>query len=106
MKTIASLPLDQIQPGMKVAQPLNDDGGRVLVPAGVEVSEGMLASLLRRDVAALTVEIEVEEEPAAREAHRAKLVGQLDHLFRQAGEAPETRLIYQAVLDFRMEHRS
>lgn len=106
MKTIATLPLDEVRPGMKVAKALHDDGGRILVPAGAEVSESMLSSLQRRAVGELSVEFERQEDPAEREAHRARLVAQLDHLFRQAGEAPETRLIYQAVVDFRMEHQS
>lgn len=29
-----------------------------------------------------------------------RLIERLDHLFRKAGDAPETRLIYQAVLEF------
>lgn len=106
MKSIAALPLDDIQPGMKVAVALTDAAGRVLVPAGAEVSASMIAGLQRRGVAELSVEVEVEEDPAEREASQAKLVAQLDHRFRLAGEAPETRLIYQAVLDYHMEHRS
>ena len=35
-------------------------------------------------------------------AYRASRAAQLDHLFRQAGDSPEIRLIYQAVLAFHL----
>lgn len=38
-------------------------------------------------------------------AYRASRVEQLDHLFRHAGDSPEIRLIYQAVLAFHMTRR-
>jgi hypothetical protein len=106
MKIVETLPIGEVVPGMYLAQAVMDDGGRVLVPAGAEVSESMLNSLQRRDVAELTVEREVEEDPAEREAFRAKLVEHLDRLFRKAGDAAETRVLYQSILDFRLEHRS
>lgn len=106
MKRIESVPLAEIAVGMVVAEPVLDSAGRVLVPAGAEVSESMLLGLRRRDVAEIRVEREVEEDPAVSEAYRVKLVAQLDLLFRQAGEGAEMRVLRQAVLDYRMEHRA
>ena len=104
MKVLEVLALEAVQPGMKVADAVVDDSGRVLVPAGADVTEAMLASLLRREVVSIKVELEVEEDPAAREAHRAMIVSRLDRIFRKAGDAAETRTLYQAVLDHRMEN--
>lgn len=106
MKRIESVPLAELAVGMTVAEPVLDSAGRVLVPAGAEVSESMLLGLRRRDVAEVRVEREVDEDPAAREAYRLKLLGRLEHLFRQAGEGAETRALQQAILAFRMEHRA
>ena len=75
MRMLEVLALDAVQPGMKVAEAVVDDGGRVLVPVGAEVTEAMLAGLGRRDIASIKVEHEVEEDPVAREAHRAPRPG-------------------------------
>lgn len=32
--------------------------------------------------------------------------GKLDHLFRKAGDSEETRLIYQAILNFRLSEQA
>lgn len=106
MKSRTTLKLDDVQPGMIVAEAVTDDGGRVLVPAGVALSEGMLQSLKRREVGAIWVETTIVDDPAAREAYRVQQVAKLDKLFRQAGDHLETRLLYQAILAFRMETRS
>lgn len=105
MKVVETLPLSEAAAGMRLAAAVLDEAGHVLVPAGAELSEGMLQGLQRRDVVEVAVEREVEEDPAAQAAYRAKLTAQLDHLFRKAGDADETRTLYQAVLDYRMEHR-
>ena len=104
MKKVEVLALETVQPGMIVADAVLDDGGRVLVPSGAEVSTSMLASLARREVASITVEHEVEEDPALREAQRIALTARLDELFRKAGDAPETRTLYEAVLAHRLEN--
>ena len=55
MRMLEVLALDAVQPGMKVAEAVVDDGGRVLVPVGAEVTEAMLAGLGRRDIASIKV---------------------------------------------------
>jgi len=105
-KTTSQLPLEEVSPGMVVAAPILDEGGRVLLPAGSTLSEGVIASLERRDIASVTVEVEVQMDPAEAEARRVRLKAQLDHLFRHAGEGEEMHALYAAVLDFSLEHRS
>lgn len=103
MKEIVSLPLGEVTAGMQVAEAVLDAGGHVLVPAAAEVSESMLHGLARREIAEIRVVREVVEDAAASEARRARLARQLDQLFRKAGDGAETRLLYQAILDYRME---
>lgn len=105
MKIVETMAIADVLPGTHVAQAVTDAGGRVLVPAGTELSESLLQGLIRRDVAELVVEREVEEDPAERENFRMHLAGRLDTLFRKAGDGQETRMLYQFILDFRMEHR-
>lgn len=106
MKINEKLPLDQVAPGTLLAEPVIDEMGRVLVPSGSELTESMLRSLARREIAELSVVREVEEDAAEREAYRLKRVAELDLVFRHAGEGVETRLLYQAILDYRMENRA
>ena len=105
MKIVETIPIGDVLPGMHVAQAVIDAGGRVLVPAGAEVSDSLLQGLIRRDISELVVEREVEEDPAAREKFRIELSERLDQLFRKAGDGQETRMLYQFVHDFLMEHR-
>ena len=98
-----TLPLNDVSPGMRLARPVVDASGRLLVPAGGELSESLLRSLAQREIGELTIEREVEEDPAVRAAKQAALIAQADQLFRKAGDGPETRQLYRAILDFRLE---
>lgn len=106
MKVLETIAIGDAQPGLRLAEAVADAMGQVLVPAGSELTESMLLGLRRREVATLTVEREIEEGSAAREARQAKVVERLDRLFRKAGEGAETRQLYQAILDFRLEQPS
>jgi hypothetical protein len=48
-------------------------------------------------------DVQTEESPEMREARRSRLIGELDRLFRKAGNGAETRLLYQALLEFRLD---
>lgn len=103
MKRIELIATEGLAPGMLVAESVVDDSGRVLIPAGAELSEGAISSLTRREIQAVMVELTVLEDPEAVEARRAKTKQHLDHLFRLAGNSAETKALYQAILDYRME---
>jgi hypothetical protein len=98
-----TLPIDALQPGMRLAAAVTDAGGLVLLPAGAELTESMLHGLRRRGAAELLIQTELDEDPAVLEARRAHLEKQLEQLFRQAGKGAETMALYQAILDFRLE---
>lgn len=106
MKKLETLPVQQLQSGMRVASALADEGGRVLLPEGAELSETTIAALERRGIETVCVELEVEEDPAALERHRRQVTERLDWLFRHAGEGGETRALYEVVAKYRMERRS
>lgn len=104
MKKLETLALGELQPGMRMAEAITDEAGRVLMPAGAELSLSTIAALERRGIERVAIELEVEEDAAAREAHRQKLAVQLERRFRRAGEGNATRALYQAVAAYRMEH--
>lgn len=105
MKKRETLTVGDLQPGMRVAAAVVDAAGRVLLPAGAEISDATIASLLRRDIEQVCVEFEVEDDPAAIEAYRRQVVAELDHIFRQAGEGESTRAMYEAIVAYRLEQR-
>ena len=104
MKVLEVLALDALQAGMKIAEAVVDDGGRILVPAGAEITDSMLISLRRREVTSVKVELQIEQDPAILEAQRIVISTRLDRIFRKTGDSVETRTLYQAVLDHRMEN--
>lgn len=106
MKSVEELATGQLLPGMVVAEAVVDESGRVLIPAGVALSESTIASLVRRDLPALKIEREVAADPAEIEAYRLSLLQRMEHLFRHAGQGEPARALYQTIIDYRMEHRS
>lgn len=105
MKKLETLTVQQLCPGMRVASVLLDENGLVLLPAGTELSGGVIASLQRWGIQEVAVEQEVEDVPAALERHRQQVEAQLERLFRNAGEGSETRSLYKAVSRYRLERQ-
>lgn len=98
------LDIAEVQPGMRLAEAVSDDAGRVLVPAAVELTENLLQSLRRRGVAQLHVEREEAIDPVQLAARRAECEARLAHLFRNAGDGAETMALHRAILAFRSEN--
>ncbi len=106
MKTKEKMAIDQVESGDCLAEALIDGSGRILIPAGAELTDSLLEALRRRGVSELLVERPVELDQAARVAMQARIEQRLSRLFRQGGEGLETRLLYLAVRDFRLEHEA
>jgi len=98
-----TLTIDALLPGMRLAAAVVDASGQVLLPVGSELTEGMLQSLVRRGVSELLIATEFADDPAIVEARRVALERQMARLFRKAGNGVETMVLYQAILDFRLE---
>ncbi len=98
-----TLALDQVAAGMRLATDLHDDGGAILLAAGSELSAALLNALSRRGIERVAVVDEsalVSEDRGARvEIIRARLA----HLFRRAGDSEADRLLFEALLDYRLE---
>ena len=88
---------------MVLATDLCDASGATLLTAGSKLSETLLASLSRRGVRQVAIqglEALSEEE---REALAAAVRTRLDHLFRGADASAADRVLYRAILEFRLE---
>jgi hypothetical protein len=98
-----TLPLEQAMPGMVLASDVLDAHGAILLTAGSELGESQLASLRRRGVPQVTIaggQALSEEEMAAR---AVAVRTRLDHLFRGDGRGEPDHLLYQTLLEFRLE---
>lgn len=98
-----SIPIASAVPGMHLAADLLDDSGRVLVPAGTALTEALVCSLMRREVAELPVVLAADEDPAVVEARNIRIAQSVAGLFRLAGDAPGTHALREAILQFRIE---
>jgi len=105
MKRVERLPLEALSVGMVLAEAVLDDAGRLLIPAGSALTENTIASLARREISTVAVELAIIEDEAEREAYRRHACKELDQLFRHAGDGEETRMLYQTILAYRLEYR-
>jgi hypothetical protein len=95
------VPIEEAQTGMRLAEEVRNAAGAVLLTAGLELDEAVLAGLRRRGVEHLVVdqpdprsETEIAEELARMEAR-------VLHLFHRHRGNPELQLLMQAVLEYR-----
>ncbi|MDP2834628.1 MAG: hypothetical protein Q8Q28_15265 [Pseudomonadota bacterium] len=103
MTRIHTLPLDRVMPGMVLGADLCDAYGATLLAAGSELSATQIASLRRRDVRQVVIEVREIVSEAEREARRDEIRARLRHLFRRTGEGEADRVLYQTLLEYRLE---
>lgn len=78
------IPLRLARAGMILAQPLNNDDGRVLVGAGVELSDSIIARLQTAGVRVITI----AGAPSGGGSMSKRAQDRLDHLFRKHADEP------------------
>lgn len=83
---IRQVAIEDVAAGARLAEPVCDVKGNVLVPAGVELSESTLASLVRRGFTELMIFIEKAEDAADQAADRERIEARLVHLFRDVAD--------------------
>lgn len=93
--------IQEVQAGMRLAEEVRNAAGAVLLTAGTELDEAVLAGLRRRGIECLVVdqpdprsETEIAEELVRMEAR-------VRHLFHRQRGNPELQLLMQAVLEYR-----
>ncbi|HEX8979926.1 MAG TPA: hypothetical protein VF811_09490 [Parasulfuritortus sp.] len=101
------LPLDQIRPGMQLAEAIRDRLGNVMLPEGLALTEQHLDSLNQRGVASAMIRLDnLPVSQAEREAHIKSIRSRLDRLFHRSLDDPLNRQLKDVVLHYRMEHLS
>lgn len=106
MLRLKRIPLEQAEPGMKLADAVCNPHGEALLQAGCELTESSLSGLRRRGVGHVVVaqiDSRDEEELAA---ERASVQERLNLLFRNAAQDRHLASLYQLVLEYRLEELS
>ncbi len=98
-----TLPLDQAEAGMRLAVDLRDGSGAILLAAGSELSGALLTALGRRGIKRVVVVNESALAGEDREARSEAIRTRLAHLFRRAGGSEADRMLFEALLDYRLE---
>lgn len=93
--------LEDVTPGMVLADNLLDAQGQILLPKGAELSEQMLESLRRHDIASLRIFMgELSEEESA--AQRAYQQARVTCLFRNSDDKDANGLLHRYIRKFRL----
>ncbi len=98
------LPLDQIRPGMRLAEPIRDRLGNLMLPEGLSLSEQHLNSLLQRGIS--TALVAVDEPPMSPEERQKQIQAiddHLNHIFRLSLNNPLNQQLRSMILSYRME---
>jgi len=100
------IPIEEVQPGMTLAEPISDRTGRVIVAAGMKLSPVVISRLGKWNVASVTVEVEETSVHApvgggeaagaadgaapstSESAEISERMIRLEHVFARAGENP------------------
>ncbi|MDR3395558.1 MAG: hypothetical protein P4L70_11205 [Parasulfuritortus sp.] len=97
------LPLDQLRPGMHLAEAIRDRLGNVMLPEGLCLSEQHLSSLLQRGVSTAMVEIaEPPLSPEERQKQIQAIEEHIDRIFRLSLDAPLNQQLKSMILNYRM----
>jgi len=104
---------DHIPEGAQLAEPVLDLHGQLLLPAGAQLSPGVLRSLAQRGIASVLIDhpeavgtsdaLTAPEDP---QAARARTEARLLHLFRPAVRDGQLNPLYHLILQFRVEAQS
>lgn len=100
---IKSIPLNLAEVGMQVARELRNADGQVLVQADTELSESLIAALLRRNVGHVSVFHEDGRSEEELRAERLKVTERLAQLFQNAPQDGVMGTLHRVVLEHRLE---
>lgn len=95
------LALEEAEPGMVLSDDLFDPQGQILLSKGATLTEHMIASLARHDIAVVRIEMGemTPEEEAAQHAYFAE---RIEHLFRKQDDSSATVALHRLVRLYRL----
>lgn len=100
---ILQLPLHDAVAGERLAAPVFDCVGNVLMPAGATLTDAAINGLARRGVATVSVARAPLGEAVAASRRRQEIEQRVETRFRRAGQGQASRLLRQATLEFLLD---
>lgn len=94
--------LDELQPGMVMAEDLRTPRGQVILPEGATLTEATIASLHRYQVTTLSILLSDELSAAEEAAEKARHEARIARLFRKSAGDKASVLLQQHVTTFRL----
>jgi len=103
-----TMPLDAVTDAAVLAEPVCDDSGQLLLPAGTTLTESLVASLRRRGVETVVIAgPQAQPEPAMDMlARQARVDGRMKSLFRHALRTGHVNPLLHMVSRYRLEDQS
>ncbi len=86
------IPIEQLKPGMKLARPLQNSSGMVLMAEGTELTEARISKIENMGVDSVYI-----DGPSRPARPKEELLLALEERFRKAGDNPQMAVIKKAV---------
>ncbi|MBP8695592.1 MAG: hypothetical protein KBH73_03940 [Syntrophobacterales bacterium] len=86
------IPVEQLRPGMKLARPLENSSGMVLMAAGTELTEARISKIENMGVDSVYI-----DGPSRPARPKEELLAALEERFRKVGGNPRMALLKKAV---------
>ncbi|NPV04199.1 MAG: hypothetical protein HPY67_05640 [Syntrophaceae bacterium] len=86
------IPVEQLRPGMKLARPLENASGMVLMAEGTELTEARISKIENMGIDSVTI-----EGPSRPALPKEELLAALEERFRKVGNNPAMAVIKKAV---------
>ncbi len=100
---IKKMPVSLAQSGMKLGEPVLDNHGRILLAEGSELDEDKLNGLRRHDILCIAIlDEDIRSEDELVKA-RQQATEHVNALFRKIDRSANQELLYQMILEHRLE---
>jgi hypothetical protein len=103
MIRVETVVLEDVKAGMRLAASVYDPAGKILLAKNAQLNQNMIASLSRRGIAHVQVEVEAFLSENDIALQKEQILGRIDHLFRKSGDAPLMVKLREKVLEYRLE---
>lgn len=103
MIRVTTIMLEEVNAGMRLAASVYDPAGKILLAKNTELNESMIASLARREIAHVQVEVEAFLSGNDIALQKEQILGRIAHLFRKSSDAPLMDKLREKVLEYRLE---
>lgn len=100
---IKKIPISLAQSGMTLGAPVLDQQNRILLAAGLELTEDTVNGLRRHDILCISILEEDDRSEAELAVEREQMAEHVNELFRKGDQTANQELLHQLILEYRLE---